>query len=137
MNEYAKVSGNGVSQIDTVMKEMGQANAQLLETAPYADWMQALVQHVMSNVNYNDSISPQQAAILPDWLKFGLSQSGAGGGTTGAESLQSLSAGLNANLEPKGTQSTSGLAGIANSAGTTPSSSTGGNIPSTSTAAGT
>ena len=124
MNEYGKAFTAGQQGIDSSLKQMGTANALGVQTAPEADWVSSLAQHVLSNMNYFGGISPQIASSIPAALRYYLGQTGAGGTTaSGLEPLTNLSQGVNKSLEPPTTS--------ANAAG-----SPGSGLPSPAVAAG-
>lgn len=126
MNTYTKEYESGQSGVSAALSGMGQANALSIDTAPEADWIQTLAQHIMSNVNYYGQVPTSAVANMPPALQYYLSQSGAGGtSTSGEESLQNLAAGLSKNLEPPTGKATTTLPSINGAA----PSATSGTIP--------
>lgn len=79
MKEYGADYAQGQQGVSAALAGMGQANALAIDTAPEADWMTAIVQHAMSNVNYYGEITPSQASTLPPSVLAALSGSGGGG----------------------------------------------------------
>ena len=83
MNSYAAAFATGQQGVDQALTNLGQANQQFVETAPNATWLQEIAQHISSNINYTGQIPSYIANSLPDWTKWYLQQSGAGGFTPG------------------------------------------------------
>lgn len=85
MDTYTQEYETGQSGVSAALASMGQANALDVDTAPQADWVQSLAQHIMGNVNYYGEISPSQAASLTPAVLSALLQSGGGGASAAGD----------------------------------------------------
>ena len=109
MAAYGAAYETGQKGVDEALSAMGGANALDVQTAPEADWIQALASHITGNINYYGEITPALAASLPPALQWALQQSGAGGqAAAGTESVSSLKPAGASTLAPEnpGTAST-------------------------------
>lgn len=141
MKEYGADYSQGQSGVRSALAGMGQANAEAIDTAPEADWMTAIVQHAMSNVNYYGEITPSEASILPPSVLSALSGSGGGGqgaaGSIPITDTPSQIAQAVQNYYAHGTSTTFGLPGSSTAAKGATTSGISGLAPTASNAAGT
>lgn len=72
--------------ITKALQAYGQANAQEVETAPEATWLQALASHVTSNLSYYGSVPTADVGVLQQapGVAQALQQAGGYGGQTGS-----------------------------------------------------
>ena len=100
MNAYGAAYAQGQTGVDAALAQSGKANQLAVATAPEADWVNALTQHVLSNVNYYGEGPTSALASLPPALQYYLGQSGTAGNTEGQTSLVDLKPAGEAQLAP-------------------------------------
>lgn len=87
---YGAAFGAGQGAVGQALGQMGSANALQTQTAPETEWLNALMQHVQTNLAYYGEIPTGAAASLPPSLLYYLQQAGAGQGSTGLEPLTAI-----------------------------------------------
>jgi hypothetical protein len=91
MNAYGAAYAQGQSGFNAALGAAGQANQLAVATAPEADWVNALAQHVISNVNYSGEGPTSALNALPPALQYYLKNSGIQGqSSSGEESVTAL-----------------------------------------------
>lgn len=134
MNLETKEYEQGQSGISSALGSMGQANALEISTAPQADWLTSLVQHIMSNVNYYGQYgSAAQAASVTPAIQAALAQSGGGGqGVSGSIPITDTPQQIAAAVQQyyAGKTPTGALPSISSASSRAAGGGTGGSIPS-------
>ena len=90
---YGQAAAQGNQGFETALANMGSAEQLGMQTAPEQTWLQALAQHIQSNLNYYGTI-PNWAvgsgsSALPPALQYYLQTTGTGQ-ATGTTPLQSI-----------------------------------------------
>jgi hypothetical protein len=93
MNQEAAQFQQSLNPISDALAAYGQANAQLVETAPESGWLNALASHITSNLSYQGVIpTAAEGSLTPSLLEALQRSGGYGGSGAGTIPLQSLSA---------------------------------------------